>query len=424
MRDPIYKTRPVEPFSATFGGERINDFIVMSEGNSNTYLLETSEGNILINTGMGYEAGVHKKNYDDFSSEPIKYVITTQGHVDHVGGVQYFRDHYPSLQYIAQAGNEEHQTYDGRLQPFRGSRSSFAFLDKFAECFAYYKEQGFDDFAQQDRPTADIVFEERYEMTLGGLNIVLIAAKGAETNDSLIVWLPQHKICLTGNLFGCPFGHFPNLVTIRGDRYRDALTCAAAVETVRELGAEMILYGHHEPVVGKELIETELTVLRDAIYYIHDEVVKGMNEGKDVHTLMQTINLPPELEVGQGYGKVSWSIRAIWEAYAGWFHHESTTELYSVPQREIHKDLIELAGGSDALIARAKAKLASGDFEQALHLLDIVRSVEGDNAAANKLSIDVHTALLAQTGNFWLSSWLKNQIKILNGGEARPLNIS
>ena len=44
----------------------------------------------------------------------------------------------------------------------------------------------------------------------------------------------------TGNLFGCPFGHFPNLITIRGDRYRDALTCAAAVETVRELGAEMI----------------------------------------------------------------------------------------------------------------------------------------------------------------------------------------
>jgi len=41
MRDPIYKTRPVEPFSATFGGERMNDFIVMSEGNYNTYLLET-----------------------------------------------------------------------------------------------------------------------------------------------------------------------------------------------------------------------------------------------------------------------------------------------------------------------------------------------------------------------------------------------
>ena len=47
---------------------------------------------------------------------------------------------------------------------------------------------------------------------------------------------------------------------------------------------------------------------------MHDETVKGMNAGKDVHTLMAEIELPPELDVGQGYGKVSWSLRAIWEA--------------------------------------------------------------------------------------------------------------
>ena len=58
--------------------------------------------------------------------------------------------------------------------------------------------------------------------------------------------------------------------------------------------------------MGRKLIQTELAVLRDAIHYVHDETVRGMNEGKDLHTLMQSIELPPELEVGQGYGKVSW----------------------------------------------------------------------------------------------------------------------
>ena len=106
----------------------------------------------------------------------------------------------------------------------------------------------------QDAPVPDILFEDRYELELGGLRLELMGVPGAETNDSLIVWLPDHGICFTGNLFGCPFGHFPNLVTIRGDRYRDALTCAAAVERVLELDAEMILYGHHAPVVGKSLI--------------------------------------------------------------------------------------------------------------------------------------------------------------------------
>ena len=421
MREPIYKSRPVGPEAARFGRcERINDFIVMLEANSNAYLIETPEGNILINSGMGFEAPVHQANIESYSQAPIKYVITTQGHVDQVGGVQFFRDKNPGLQYIAQAGNEEHQTYDTRLQAFRGARSAFRFMDDFAELFGYYAENGYTAFNPQDVPTADITFEETYSFKIGGLEVQLMAAKGAETNDSLIVWLPQHKICLTGNLFGCPFGHFPNLVTIRGDRYRDAITCATAAQTVLDLDAEVILYGHHGPVIGAELIKEEVTIYRDAIMYVHDAAVQGMNDGKALHTLQQEITLPPELEVGQGYGKVSWSIRAIWENYAGWFKHESTTELYSVPQASINADLIELAG-ADALLQRAKQKVDAGELEQALHLLDILHAGEAiDEAVA--LEIAVHEKLLESSENFWLSGWLQNQIKLLKGGETSALN--
>jgi len=423
MRTPLYKSRPYGPHSARFEGERVNDFIVMSEGCSNSYLIETSEGCILVNTGMGYEAPVHLKNYQELSenSDNIRFVITTQGHVDHVGGVQFFRDLNPGMTYIAQASNEEHQTYDERLRDFRASRSAFRFMDAFVEDFAYYAEQGYTDINAQDRPTADLTFEDRYEFTLGGLDVVLIGVEGAETNDSLVIWLPQHKICLTGNLFGCPFGHFPNLVTIRGDRYRDALTCAAAAQTVLDLEAEVILYGHHAPVIGKDLIKSEITAIRDAILYVHDETVKGMNEGKSLHTLMQEIQLPAECEVGQGYGKVSWSIRAIWENYAGWFHHHSTTELYSVPQSDVHADLLELAG-VEAVVGRATQKFEAGHCEEALHLLDIVLNEEPGCEAALTLAIAVHEKLLGEADNFWLTGWLENQIKLLKGGHTDALS--
>jgi alkyl sulfatase BDS1-like metallo-beta-lactamase superfamily hydrolase len=425
MRIPLYKSRPNGPFSARFGGERINDFIVMSEGCSNSYLIETSEGNILINSGMGYEAPVHFANYQQHSSavDCIRYVITTQGHVDHVGGIQFFRDKNPGLQYIAQASNEEHQTYDERLRMFRGKRSAFRFMDTFTQDFAYYAQEGYKDINAQDRPVADFTFDERYEFTLGGLEVVLLGIQGAETNDSLIVWLPQHKICLTGNIFGCPFGHFPNLVTIRGDRYRDALTCAAAAQSVLDLDAEMILYGHHAPVIGGALIKTEITAIRDAIDYVHSETVKGMNEGKDVHTLMQEITLPAECEVGQGYGKVSWSVRAIWENYAGWFHHQSTTELYNVAQTSVHADLLELAG-VDAVVERAQEKYDSDDLEGSLHLLDIVFTEQPGHQQAVILAISVHEKLLLQANNFWLEGWLENQIKLLRGGQTEALSFN
>jgi len=429
MREPVYKHRRHAPAAAQFDEHcgRINDFVVVTEANSNVYLVETPEGGILLNSGMGFEAPVIDHNLRKFSDVPVKFLVTTQGHVDHVGGVQYFRDRNPGLTYIAQAGNREHQEYDARLSPFRAARSAFRFLDDFNRVFSGYAAAGYTDINPQDRPTPDVTFEARHEFELGGLEIQLIAVPGAETNDSLVAWLPRQKTVFTGNLFGCPFGHFPNLVTIRGDRYRDALTCAAAAQTVLDLGAETLLYGHHEPVEGADLIAVELAAYRDAILHVHDEVVSGMNAGKDLYTLQQEITLPPECEVGQGYGKVSWGVRAIWENYAGWFKHESTTELYSVPQRSIHADLVALAG-ADRLVDRASGKLAEGRCEEALHLLDIVLGADPGNADARDLAIKVHETLLPAaerfqtTGNFWLVGWLENRVKLLRGGTTAPLS--
>ncbi len=419
MRNPIYTSRPIEPNPARFdSGQRINDFIVLSEAFSNSYLLQTAAGNIQVNAGMGIEAPVIKHNFDAFSDAPLRYLILTQGHVDHVGGVAYFREHHPGLSVIAGASNPQHQAYDGRLATFRANRSAFAFSEKFGGAFEHYAQHGYTVYPAQDVPLPDILVQDRYPFSLGGLDVEVIAVPGAETNDSVIVWLPQHKICLTGNLFGCPFGHFPNLVTIRGDRYRDALTVAAAIQVVLDLGPDTILYGHHAPVVGKELIATELSVLREAILYVHDETVKGMNAGVDVHTLMADIQLPPELEVGQGYGKVSWSVRAIWENYAGWFQHESTTELYAQPRSVIHPDLVELAGGPAAIIERAQSKITEKKYVEALHLLDIVLPLQRPVPEAITAALAAHEGLLCESDNFWLSSWLKNQIRLLQASSA------
>jgi alkyl sulfatase BDS1-like metallo-beta-lactamase superfamily hydrolase len=138
-----------------------------------------------------------------------------------------------------------------------------------------------------------------------------------------------------------------------------------------------------------------------------------MNEGKDVHTLMAEIQLPGELEVGQGYGKVSWGVRAIWENYAGWFHHRSTTELFSQPQSAIHADLIGLAGGVEPMVERARTRLAAGDAVAAIQLLDIVMTEQPDHAAAIEVAIAAHRHLLQSSENFWLTSWLTHQLKVL-----------
>lgn len=420
-RHALYQKLSKAPLPSRFGdGQRVNDFICCSKAFSHVYLLESDEGSVLINTGMGMEAPVIAQNLRDVSEQvdSIHSIITTQGHVDHVGGVAYFKQLNPNAKYIAHEGNQAHQQLDERIQTFRANRSAFRFGDIFTEAFKHYSEHGYNAGNAQDKPITDITFSEQYTFSSGNLDIVLYGLAGAETNDSLIVWLPQHRICLTGNIFGCLFGNFPNLVTVRGDKYRDALVVAEAAQFILDLQPEMILYGRHEPIIGSQLIAEEVTAIKDATLYVHDEVVKGMNAGKSLHELMQNIQLPAQLHVGERYGKVAWSVRAIWENYAGWFHHQSTTELYSLPQSSIYTDLLELAG-VEALLQRAKERFEKGDLLEAQHILDIVIASKPENTQAKDLSIAIHQQLLTDDeaqDNFWLSGWLENQIKLLQKG--------
>lgn len=412
---PLHRSRPtgfdIQPVTRQPEARAVADGIYLSEGLSNSYLIVTDAGRIIVNTGMGFEAPVHKNKFDAIDDGPVRFILLTQGHVDHVGGVDVLKDE--TTRVVAQAGNAEHQAYDGRLPTFRAARSAFAFADAIGESIRYVAKHMGGRIPPQSRPVPDITFSERHSLELGGQRLELIATPGGETTDSMVIHLPDRGICFTGNLFSALFGHFPNLVTIRGDRYRDALRFVESLDRVLALDAELLLVGHHEPVRGRDLIRRELERLRGAVLYVHDATVAGMNAGTDIHTLMREIVLPPELEVGQGYGKVSWSVRAIWEHYAGWFHHSSTTELYAVPARAVHPDLVELAGGPDAIAARAAEKLAKGAPEEAIHLAEIALAAAPAHRGALEASLAAHLQLESESENFWLSSWLRRQIESL-----------
>jgi alkyl sulfatase BDS1-like metallo-beta-lactamase superfamily hydrolase len=350
---------------------------------------------------------VHRANLDSVDSSPAPYLIVTQGHYDHVGGLDSVRD--PATKIVAQANWEQWRDDNERLARYRASRSAFAFSNTLAAGIAKIQERFGKKLPGQSTPTADIVVEDELTLKVGERTLELIATPGGETTDSLVVWLPDEKICLCGNVFGALFGHMPNLVTMRGARYRDALTVIDTVERIRALEPEVLLTGHFWPITGAQRIQFELTRLRDAVQYVHDATVEGMNSGKDVRTLMREIVLPPHLELGQGYGKVAWGVRAIWENYSGWFHHRSTTELYPVDPTDISADLVELAG-ADGLVARARLHLDADRPVQAIHLAEKVTDTDKDHPGARDVLKAAHERLLADSSKFWESAWLRKQI--------------
>ncbi len=129
---------------------------------------------------------------------------------------------------------------------------------------------------------------------------------------------------------------------------------------------------------------------------------------------MREIRTPDHLDVGEGYGKTSWNVRAIWENYAGWFHHRSTTELYDVPPSAVAADLVA-AAGADALVDAARARLDAAEPVAALHLTDIVLAAEPDHAGARAVATDASRSLLDASTNFWERAWLTRSIDRMEG---------
>lgn len=400
----------VRPAAQTSAIE-VAESIYMSQGLSNAYMVVTPAGRLIINTGMGFEAPVHKRVFDAVCPGPTPYIVLTQGHVDHVGGVSLFRERGTRL--VAQRNLAACQRDDQRIKEVRQSQSStwFKSVLETAARGAAAPRPGF----VQDVPVADIEFEDQYLLELGGTRFEIHSTPGGETIDSSVVWLPSQRILFSGNVFGPLFPHFPNFNTLRGDKYRFVEPYLESLRRIRALEPEVLVTGHFDPVAGRALIRACLDRLEAAVDFVHRATLDGMNAGRDIFTLMREIQLPPELYVGQGYGKVSWAVRTIWESYLGWFKSQATSELYATQPRDAYADLAQLAG-IDAVVARGREKLAKADPEGALLLSEVALAADGAHADALGLARDSHQALLERSGaeNFWETGWLRTRIDELN----------
>jgi alkyl sulfatase BDS1-like metallo-beta-lactamase superfamily hydrolase len=142
-----------------------------------------------------------------------------------------------------------------------------------------------------------VLFDETYTFDVGDTRFELFHTPG-ETPDHLTVWIPKLKAAFVGDNY---YESFPNMYTLRGTRPRWALDYVNSLNKVLALEPELVLPSHGPAIKGRDEVRRRLTKYRDAILFVHDATVKGMNEGKDIVTLMREVKLPPALDVGESY---------------------------------------------------------------------------------------------------------------------------
>jgi alkyl sulfatase BDS1-like metallo-beta-lactamase superfamily hydrolase len=384
---------------------KISDSVYMATVTGNVYLVTTPAGNVVIDTATANDAPEARKLLGAVSQGPVKYIILTHGHADHIGGINLWKE--AGTQIIAQRNYIEFVNYVTRLEGFFAPRNAAAFGGSPKQVGPWAG-----NFGAKIEPT--IFFDDQYSFTLGGVEFDLFSTPG-ETPDHLTVWLPAQKIAFIGDNYkgaGLPEPmSFPNLYAIRGTKPRWALDWIGSIDRVLALKPEIVLSGHGDPINGNAEITRLLTRYRNAIQYVHDEVVKGMNSGKDVFTLMQEIKLPASFDLKQSFGKVSWSVRGIYDGYAGWFDLNPST-MYELPPSSVYPDLVKLAGGPEPLVRLALERVEAGKPVEALHLTDVVLAADQSNAAGLGARLKALEYLRDRCENYVEAGYLEYGIRI------------
>lgn len=379
--------------------EQISEHVwtALGFGFAATSLIHTPQGNVIVDCSIcPAEARAVKKALSEKApSGPIKAIIYTHSHIDHIGGAKVWKEKDTEIwatdpfiehffkQYGLFAPAETRRGW--RQMGYHVSREALP-CSSIGPILEFYTVE---DMAEVGVVMPTNFFSGNKTLDIGGLKIEMHEAHG-ETHDTLFVWIPQDKTLLPADDF---YQVFPNLYTIRGTSPRPVDDWIKSIDAMRRLEAEHLVPGHTNPIHGKEKIAKVLTNYRDAIQWVRDEVVRRANRGEDIDTITESIKLPPHLVdlpyLREWYGQVDWSARAIYTNSLGWFDGRPD-KLYPLDHNEAAKREITLMGGPDKVLELADNALQEGDTRWAIHLL---AKIEDSGLTSGKVAKTVSAKL-------------------------------
>jgi alkyl sulfatase BDS1-like metallo-beta-lactamase superfamily hydrolase len=369
---------------------------------ANLTVIEGDSGLILIDplTTAEVSRAALELYYAHRPRKPVVAVIYTHSHVDHYGGVRGVIDEADvkagKVRVIAPAGFMEAVSGENVLAgPPMARRAQFQFGTMLPRGARGQVDAGLGKSVARGTPgliapTQSIVKPVETHV-IDGVEIVFQLAPETEAPAEMHMFYPQLGV-LNMAENACPLLH--NFIPLRGAVARDPRIWA------KYIGDAIALYGpktnvligqHHWPTWDNAKIIDYLEAQRDLYKHIHDQTLRYMNRGWRPAEIAEVIDLPPGLaerwSVRGYYGSVSHNVKAVYQRYLSWYD-ANPCNLHPLPPAPAARKFVEYMGGAAAVIERARADFAKGEFRWVAQVMKEVVYAEPGNEQARALCAD------------------------------------
>lgn len=296
------------------------------------------------------------------SLPPLTTVFITHAHWDHVGGHATFRSVNPAVRFIGRSNYADELAIDAMASP-AGLRQFFGDRFRLEDVLSY-------------KP--DVTVDRATTMVIGGTRFSLLPTRGGETDDALLVHMPDQGVLFVGDILmpylGAPFEPEGSV---------DGLL--AAIDQVHALKPRLLLHGH-EPLTRAFPSTAMLDELRPHLQWLRDEVLTAIKRGTPRAAIQQANLMPPTLEASTSEVHLAYLllrenlINRLFQQRSGYWQN-GLQGLDALTDADHGAALVDYLGLSDAQIAAAAQRMIKdGRHELAAAVLQWAQARHPDSA--------------------------------------------
>ncbi len=367
----------------------VADGIAVVESFSHCVALSTPDGLVAFDSSSPFTGTRVVSSLRTWSPQPVRTLVYTHGHLDHVGGS-------PAFMADAEAGGHPrpevvaHWRVHRRLDRYRRTDGwnriindrQFGWLGTSDLRLTSATAQGTARFLPVDVAEPDLTYRGSHTLAVGGVDIELHHGRG-ETDDHTWAWIPSHRAVCCGDYL---IWNFPNAGNPQKVQ-RYPAEWAASLRAMAALRPELLLPAHGLPIGGAERIQTVLLDVAQVLDDLVDRCLEMMNSGATLDQIIHSVSVPTETlarpYLRPLYDEPEFVVRNIWRLYGGWWD-ANPARLKPPADAALAAEVAALAGGVETLLTRAGDLADNGDLRLASQLVEWATQAAPDSVEAHR----------------------------------------